>query len=317
MRTCARIVIGTILILAAGWPVLAQEQAPERAVVPLSNPAKPVLVEVETMRGGITVKGYEGKEVIVEARTREKLIARTKEGTSLAGTLTPIPPDAPEPPVILGGRIGVGDRNRERDKDKDKEAKTAGMKLIPLASSGLSIEEEDNVVTIRTESWKRAVDLVIQVPFSSSLKLHAQNDGDIKVENVSGEIEVENMNGPETLVNVSGTVVASTMSGDVTVGFAKVAADKPMSFSTMNGDIDITFPADVKATVRLKSEMGEVYSDFDMNLKQDIAKKELPRREGGKYQISFDRSVLGTINGGGPEIQISTFNGDIYIRKRK
>ena len=313
MKTYARIVIGTILILAAGWPALAQERAPERAVVPLSNPAKPALVEVETMRGGITIKGYEGKEVIVEARTREKLIARSTEGTTPAPALAPIPPDTPEPPVMRGGRFRDGDRER----DKDKQAKAAGMKLIPLASSGLSIEEENNVVTISTESWKRAVDLVIQVPFSSSLKLHAQQDGDIKVENVSGEIEVENMNGPETLVNVSGTVVASTMNGDVTVSFAKIAADKPMSFSTMNGDIDITFPADVKATVRMKSERGEVYSDFDMNLKQDVAKKEEPRREGGKYQISFDRSVVGAINGGGPEIQFSTFNGDIYIRKKK
>jgi len=316
MRTCARIVIGTILILAAGRPALAQEQASERAVVPLSNPAKPALIEVETMRGGITVKGYEGKEVIVEARTRDKLIARSTEGITLTGTLAPLPPEAPEPPVMLGGRFRDGERG-ERDKEKNKEAKTAGMKLIPLTSSGLNIEEEDNVVTISTESWKRAVDLVIQVPFSSSLKLHAQNDGNIKVENVSGEIEVENLNGLETLINVSGTVVASTMNGDITVGFAKVAADKPMSFSTMNGDIDITFPADVKATVRLKSEMGEVYSDFEMSLKQDVAKKEVSRREGGKYQISFDRSVVGAINGGGPEIQFSTFNGDIYIRKKK
>jgi hypothetical protein len=311
MRTYARIVIGTILILAAGWPALAQEQAPERAVVPLSNPAKPALVEVETMRGGITIKGYEGKDVIVEARTREKLIARSTGGTTPALALAPTPPDTPEPPVIMGSRFRDGER------DKNKDAKAAGMKLIPLASSGLSIEEEDNVVSIRTESWKRAVDLVIQVPFSSSLRLHAQNDGDIKVENVSGEIEVENINGPETLVNVSGTVVASTINGDVTVSFAKFAADKPMSFSTMNGDIDITFPADVKATVRMKSERGEVYSDFDMNLKQDVAKKEEPRREGGKYQISFDRSVVGAINGGGPEIQFITFNGNIYIRKKK
>jgi hypothetical protein len=308
MKTYTRIVIGTILILAAGWPALAQEQAPERAVVPLSNPAKPALVEVETMRGGITVKGYEGKEVIVEARTRDKLIARSIEGITpapasvAAPALAPVPPEPPERP---GRRF------------KDKEAKAAGMKLIPLASSGLSIEEEDNVVTISTESWKRAVDLVIQVPFSSSLRLHAQNDGDIKVDNVSGEIEVENLNGPDTLANVSGTVVASTMNGDVTVTFVKVAADKPMSFSTMNGDIDITFPADFKATVRMKSEQGEVYSDFDMSLKQDVAKKEVPQREGGKYQISFDRSVLGTINGGGPEIQFSTFNGNIYIRKKK
>ena len=37
----------------------------------------------------------------------------------------------------------------------------------------------------------------------------------------------------------------------------------------------------------------------------------------GKYRISFDRFLTGSINGGGPEITFNTFNGDIYIRKGK
>jgi DUF4097 and DUF4098 domain-containing protein YvlB len=306
MKRQTHFVIGAILILAAGGLVPAQESAPERAVVPLSNPGKPALVEVETMRGAITIKGYDGKDVIVEARTREKVIAQAREG--VAPALAPTPQEIPAPPAPAA---------RAERAPKEKNAKAAGMKLIPLSSSGLSIEEENNVVSINTESWKRAVDLVIQVPAACSLKLTSQNDGEIKVDNVSGEIEVENLNGSITLTNCSGTVVASTLNGEVSVGFVKVAPDKPMSFSTMNGDIDVTFPADLKATVRLKSERGDVYSDFDMTLKQDAAKTEEPRREDGKYRISFDRSILGAINGGGPEIQFSTFNGDIYIRKKK
>ncbi len=37
-----------------------------------------------------------------------------------------------------------------------------------------------------------------------------------------------------------------------------------MSFSTMNGDVDVTMPGDVKARVKLKSDNGEIYSDFEV-----------------------------------------------------
>ena len=38
--------------------------------------------------------------------------------------------------------------------------------------------------------------------------------------------------------------------------------------STMNGDIDITFPALVKADIRLKNQMGEIYTDLEGQLKE-------------------------------------------------
>ena len=39
----------------------------------------------------------------------------------------------------------------------------------------------------------------------------------------------------------------------------------------------------------------------------------------GKFvvKIDRDRTLTGTINGGGPEATFKTFNGTIYIRKKK
>ncbi|MGB6867250.1 MAG: hypothetical protein WBE11_16325, partial [Candidatus Aminicenantaceae bacterium] len=112
--------------------------------------------------------------------------------------------------------------------------------------------------------------------------------------------------------------VAHTYNGEVTVSFKQITPDKPMSFSTWNGDVDVTFPAMVKADVRMKSEMGDVYSDFDIQLKQAPQKAvEDERKEGGGYKISFEKAVYGSINGGGPEFQFKTYHGDIFIRKAK
>ncbi|MBV9308345.1 MAG: hypothetical protein JOZ45_19525 [Acidobacteriaceae bacterium] len=41
------------------------------------------------------------------------------------------------------------------------------------------------------------------------------------------------------------------------------------------------------------------------------------RQPDGTYHLRFDRTLRGTINGGGPEFQFTTFNGQIYIRKKK
>jgi DUF4097 and DUF4098 domain-containing protein YvlB len=112
--------------------------------------------------------------------------------------------------------------------------------------------------------------------------------------------------------------VAHTYNGEVTVSFTQIDPDKPMSFSTWNGDVDVTFPAMVKTDVKMKSEMGDVYSDFDIQVKEAPQKVvEDEREEGGGYRISFEKAVYGSINGGGPEYQFKTYHGDIYIRKAK
>jgi hypothetical protein len=41
------------------------------------------------------------------------------------------------------------------------------------------------------------------------------------------------------------------------------------------------------------------------------------RKEGGSYRVTYEKMTLGLINGGGTEIQLTTYEGNIYIRKAK
>ena len=303
-KACFFLTIVTIFLFS-GIIAFSQENPSDKATVPFSNPSKPGRVEASVHNGGITVKGYEGKEVIVEARAREKKLSEE------------VPDQAKPIPQQILEKV-IKSSSEEKKKAEEKAAKAAGMRLIQSVTTGLTVEEEDNVMDISVESFKRAVDLIIQVPYSTSLELSAFNNGDIVIENVSGEIEVNNHNGALKLSGVSGVVIASTFNGDVTVSFIKVAADKPMSFSTWNGDIDVTFPADIKANVKMKSQRGDIYSDFDIKLMATPPSAvEDKRKEGGKYRISLGEYTSGTINGGGPEFQFNTFNGNIFIRKAK
>ena len=92
-----------------------------------------------------------------------------------------------------------------------------------------------------------------------------------------------------------------------------------MSFSSLNGDIDVTLPADLKAKVKLKSDNGAVYSDLDIQVDASSRKPVVQDNSSGhgRFRVQFDRATYGVINGGGPEIQLTTFNGNIYIRKAK
>jgi DUF4097 and DUF4098 domain-containing protein YvlB len=192
-----------------------------------------------------------------------------------------------------------------------------GMKRIPMTSTGLNIEAENNNVRVSTDSYQRTVDLTITVPIHTSVSLHSVNDGNIVVSGVDGDLDVNNVNGEVDLKNIGGSVVAHALNGHVVATFNRIDPQKPMAFSSLNGDIDVTFPADLKANVSMRTDNGEVYSDFDVKVLPNAPQQtvEDSRGKGGKYKVKIDKNVRGTINGGGQEIQFKNFNGNIYIRK--
>jgi hypothetical protein len=266
-----------LALLAAGlaWP----QDSGDRITVPFSDPSRPHTLKVNLINGGITVKGYDGKEAVIESR-------------------------------------GSSDGEEHHHEHAPRGAE--GMKRITNTAMGLTAEEEDNVLTISARPG-RETNLSIQVPVNTSLKLSCINGGDIVVDRISGEIEVNNTNGGVKLTNVSGSVIAHALNKDVVAKLSQVTPDKSMSFTSLNGDIDITFPATTKARVKLKTDNGEIYTDFDIRMDASGQKPVIEdgRADHGKYRVRVDHAMYGTINGGGPEFQFQTFNGNIYIRKAK
>lgn len=217
-----------------------------------------------------------------------------------------------------GDEIIVEARTRTRKYSKGSSANRDGLKRVAITTTGLTVEEERNRMKVSVSSHLRTIDLKIQVPKKTSLKLSTVNSGHVEVENMEGELELNNTNGSIRAHNISGSVVANTTNGKVEVTFDKVTTDKPMSFVSFNGRVDVTFPEDIKANVKMKSEQGEVYSDFDIKLEdKPRLTKEDRRQRGGKFKVKVESAIYGTINGGGPEYYFSTYNGSVYIRKKR
>lgn len=262
-------VLLVFFIWSSSW-VFAQAGG-DHVTVPLSDPSRPALVKVHLLNGGITVKGHEGKDVLVEAHVRER-----------------------------------------------SEPKAEGSaKHIPMTSTGLAVDEENNEVKISSHALQQVVDVTISVPHHTSLVLRTVNHGDIVVTGVEGELDVNDINGAVTLNNVSGNVVAHALNGRVLATMDRVDPQKPMAFSSLNGDIDVTFPVGLKANLNIRSNRGEVHSDFEMQVQSPAPQitEDAQGKGRGKYRVRVDRTIQAKINGGGPEIQIKNFNGDVYVRK--
>jgi DUF4097 and DUF4098 domain-containing protein YvlB len=182
-------------------------------------------------------------------------------------------------------------------------------------AAGFSVQEERNEVLIDGASTNRAVDFEIQVPTRTNLKLVTMNNGEIVVEGVEGELEVENTNGPITLTRIAGSAVANSVNGQVLVTLTRVTPDKAMAFTSYNGAVDVTFPASLKANLKLRSDKGDVFSDFDVQLRPNTPVVHETHRASGRFQVEVNSSIQGTVNGGGPEIELRTWNGAVYLRK--
>jgi hypothetical protein len=274
---------GVALMLAAQDPA----PAPQRTTLPFSDPSRPKSLIVDIPMGSVKITGYDGNDAVIE----------------------------------YSGR-GLGPRNRSHREDMPP-----GMHRLDQPSNAVDATQDNNVVRVKGGFWDH-LSIEIKVPKQTTLDLKTMN-GSISVEGISGEMTIDAMNGHINVQDASGSVVAHSMNGRIVASLTQVSAAKASSFSSMNGSIEVTLPADLKARLKMKTDRGEIYTDFDVKVEsatgstgsttiaQDGGKKTgLPSLPNLPSLPRLDRTLYGTINGGGPEMQFTTYNGRIVIRKK-
>jgi hypothetical protein len=280
------IVAGMLLLSVA---LKAQDSG--EFTVPFSSPTGAMKVIVDIKTGSIKVKGTARKDVYVKYSGE-----KDEDGDN-----------------------DERDRDRERDHDRNHNNNSKGSKdgLRKISSGTMNLEasEYQNTIKVTSDNWSSKMEVVVEVPSTIDMKVKTYNDGDIEVSNITGTVELINYNGAITALGISGTVVAETYNGDIKIVYDKLTPDTPLSYANYNGDIDLTFPAGLKASFKMKTKQGEIYSGFDAQVQKSnpITKTETKT---GVYKVKIDDWVKVDVNGGGPEISIQTYNGDIYLRKK-
>jgi len=143
------------------------------------------------------------------------------------------------------------------------------------------------------------VHYTVRIPPGAEVKLTTVNGG-IEVTGLSGRITAETTNGGIKAHDVGGTIDASTTNGGVDVELSQVS-DGGVKLGCTNGGISLRLPSGAKATISARITNGGI----------DTSGVQIDRT--GE---SSKRRLDGTMNGGGPRIELEGTNGGIRISGR-
>lgn len=205
-------------------------------------------------------------------------------------------------------------------KKKQAPERAAGLKPLTANAAdntgiGLVVEKDgDHFSVLKISNNARNNTYVFYIPNKAKLEvndIHAQIETTYIIEDHYGEIEIMALNSQIKMSNVSGPVVANATNGNVEVVFSKVTPNKPNSFLSVNGYVDITLPKNVAADLQLHTVNGEAYTDWEIDVDKNASAAMPVIANMNMFNIE------GTINGGGVPISIQSVNGDIYLRKKE
>lgn len=206
-----------------------------------------------------------------------------------------------------GSEIKIEARNYKGLPDKAKGLKPLSATGPENTGVGLSMKQEGNTISL-SGAHREAdrADYIMYLPRNLKLKINYNSwqAGDVVIKGMAGEVEAKSQVGDLKLIGVTGPIVAHTLSSDLVVIFTSVSSTSPTSLSSTSGDIDVTFPANTKSTLKMSTVSGGVYTAFDFDFGEDAK----INRIGGQ-------NATGKLNGGGTEMSLKSVSGDIYVRK--
>lgn len=199
-----------------------------------------------------------------------------------------------QPRIDINARIEPAEMGYDEDVDKVD---------IRVTGSGGSVRVETNYDAVASRaSWflgtTRSLPLVhytISLPPGASVEIEDHN-ATVRIAGVQGDVRVNAHNGRIDLSDVFGGVDVDAHNADVRVAFARFM--RASSIETHNGEIDIHMPNDAHFNLNARGHHLDMRSDFA------VLAREFSRE-----------SYVGNVNGGGPELRLTTHNGSLRLKR--
>ncbi|MGE5419209.1 MAG: DUF4097 family beta strand repeat-containing protein [Chloroflexota bacterium] len=188
-----------------------------------------------------------------------------------------------------------------------------GLHKIEQNPVDMRAEVNGRNVLLLSSAAGKTVDFDIKIPMWFSLNVKSLDNGNVELLNVSGVIEVVNNNGNITLENITGAAVLSSVYGKISASFREVKPGAPMMFTSFEGDITVALPSTVNANLRMKSDKGGIYSDFNI---QPVKRQPVVRQTENTAVYSLEDWTTGSINNGITDFVLKTYSGNITLKKR-
>ncbi|MDQ6799452.1 MAG: DUF4097 domain-containing protein [Acidobacteriota bacterium] len=198
-----------------------------------------------------------------------------------------------QPNVDVMARIEPAEFGRDTDVEKT-DVKVTG------SSGSVRIESDYTDVPTRF-TWfgvQRDLPLIhytIAMPATARLDVDAHN-ASVRVTALRGDLKVNTHNGDIDIRDFDGGASIESHNGDVHIGYRSFT--KSARVETHNGGIDFRLPAQARFHVNASGHHMDMSSDFSMTVGS-----------------TGDSRYVGDVNGGGPELRVSTHNGALKLRK--
>jgi hypothetical protein len=255
-------------------------------------------LRVRTLKGDIEVRETSGRTAVVRVRERSR---RDSDGTATFEVKrdgSNVTVCAIYEHTTQCDADEYNTRRRYNDSDYTSADFTVelprGVRLLAATGNG-DVETRGATADVTAASGNGEV----SVNGSGGRVNASSGNGDIDVTDAKGPVHASSGNGDITVRTTDGPVTASSGNGRINVRMDRLVNDDNMSFSTGNGSIEVSLPANAAADVDANVGMRNFETDFPMLLEG--------RMSGGRIE--------GRINGGGRRIRMSTGNGRIAIRK--
>lgn len=209
----------------------------------------------------------------------------------------------------------------ESDFNADKPERAEGLKLLGTKEDntnlGISVTEENGVVTVSGVTNKvKDYSYTISIPQGIEVSLDYNSpfaNSDIEVDSYKGSFEIKTLTADVKLTDCAGPFTVNSTSGDIEAVFSSINQDAPTSLASVSGLIDVTVPADSKATFEISNITGNVYNNLDL---KSQSKEDEDARADGLGAIKHRNNSTYTLNGGGQKMILKAVSGNIYLRKK-
>lgn len=211
------------------------------------------LVNITGPSSGLIIEGYAGNSVIIEAESGEGKVPEKAAGLRM---------------VTSGGLDNTG-------LSATVEEETTKV-VTSINEKGEEKEEEIRVLSINIPNTNKLFkNYVIKVPHGLTTRFRESDGGfwsrkgSLEIRSFEGELDVNCSGCNLDVSGFSGNIVASNSYGGATrIEFSKLAQDKITSINA-DGDLEVILPANTKANLRMSSQRGNVYTDFDLKKATD------------------------------------------------